>query len=50
MVAMSIKKCCLTMEETLAMEEILHDKGNLEKLKGRRKGLAFYTSANKLKP
>jgi hypothetical protein len=32
------------------MEEILLDKGILEKLKGERKGLAFYTTANKLKP
>jgi hypothetical protein len=26
------------------------DKGILEKLKGERKGLAFYTTANQLKP
>jgi hypothetical protein len=31
------------------MEEAL-DKGILEKLKGERKGWAFYTVANKLKP
>jgi hypothetical protein len=31
------------------MEEILLDKGILEKLKGERKGLAFYIIANKLK-
>jgi hypothetical protein len=28
----------------------LPDKGILKKLKGERKGLAFYTTANKLKP
>jgi hypothetical protein len=32
------------------MEEILLDKGNLEKLKGKGKGLAFYIATNKLKP
>jgi hypothetical protein len=32
------------------MEEILPDKGILEKLKGEGKGLTFYTTANKLKP
>jgi hypothetical protein len=32
------------------MEETLHNKGILEKLKGKGKGLAFYTTANKLKP
>jgi hypothetical protein len=32
------------------MEEDLRDKGILEKLKGEGKGLAFYTTANKLKP
>jgi hypothetical protein len=32
------------------MEETLFDKGILEKLKRERKGLAFYTVANKLKP
>jgi len=32
------------------MEETLLDKGILEKLKGKAKGLAFYTSTNKLKP
>jgi hypothetical protein len=32
------------------MEEILHNKGIFKKLKGERKGLAFYATANKLKP
>jgi hypothetical protein len=32
------------------MEEALHNKGILEKLKGKRKGLAFYIVTNKLKP
>jgi len=32
----------------LTMEEVFPDKGIREKLKG--KGLAFYTTANKLKP
>jgi hypothetical protein len=32
------------------MEEILLDKGILEKLKRERKGLAFYVATNKLKP
>jgi len=32
------------------MEETFHDKGILEKLKGEGKGLAFYITANKLKP
>jgi hypothetical protein len=32
------------------MEETFFDKGILEKLKGKRKGLAFYIAANKLKP
>jgi len=31
------------------MDETLHDKGILEKLKRERKGLAFYTTTNKLK-
>jgi hypothetical protein len=31
------------------MEET-HDKGILEKLKGERKGLAFYITAKQLKP
>jgi hypothetical protein len=32
------------------MEETFHDKGILEELKTKGKGLAFYTFANKLKP
>jgi hypothetical protein len=32
------------------MEEVLPDKRILEKLKGNKKGLAFYTATNKLKP
>jgi hypothetical protein len=32
------------------MEEIFPNKGNLEKLKGEGKGLAFYIATNKLKP
>jgi hypothetical protein len=32
------------------MEKTLLNKGILEKLKGERKGLAFYIAANKLKP
>jgi hypothetical protein len=32
------------------MDESLLDEGILEKLKGEKKGLAFYTAANKLKP
>jgi hypothetical protein len=32
------------------MEEIFLDKGIFEKLKRERKGLAFYMTANKLKP
>jgi hypothetical protein len=32
------------------MKEILPEKGIIEKLKGERKGLAFYITANKLKP
>jgi hypothetical protein len=32
------------------MEETLPDKGIPKKLKRERKGLAFYTTANKLKP
>jgi hypothetical protein len=32
------------------MEETFPDKGILEKLKKERKGLAFYTTTNKLKP
>jgi hypothetical protein len=32
------------------MEETLLDKGILEKLKGKRKGLAFSIATNKLKP
>jgi hypothetical protein len=32
------------------MEEALPNKGILEKLKGERKGLTFYTIAKKLKP
>jgi hypothetical protein len=32
------------------MKEIIPNKGILEKLKGEGKGLAFYTTANKLKP
>jgi hypothetical protein len=31
------------------MEKTFPDKGILEKLKGEGKGLAFYTTANKLK-
>jgi hypothetical protein len=31
------------------MEEVLPNKGILEKLKGERKGWAFYIAANKLK-
>jgi hypothetical protein len=34
----------------LTMEEVFPDKGIQEKLKGKGKGLAFYTTANKLKP
>jgi hypothetical protein len=34
----------------LTMEKALHDKGIIEKLKGEEKGLAFYTTTNKLKP
>jgi len=34
----------------LTMEEIFPHKGIREKLKGKGKGLAFYTAANKLKP
>jgi hypothetical protein len=43
MAVVSIYKSCLTMEETLP------DKRILEKLKGKGKGLAFYTTTNKLK-
>jgi hypothetical protein len=32
------------------MEETFLDKGNLEKLKGEGKGLAFYIATNKLIP
>jgi hypothetical protein len=32
------------------MEEAFPDKGILEKIKGKEKGLAFYIVANKLKP
>jgi hypothetical protein len=32
------------------MEEAFPDKRILEKLKGKGKGLAFYTTTNKLKP
>jgi len=32
------------------MEEDLFDKGIIKKLKREGKGLAFYTTANKLKP
>jgi hypothetical protein len=32
------------------MEEVFLDKGILEKLKGKGKGLVFYTTTNKLKP
>jgi hypothetical protein len=32
------------------MEEAFPNKGILEKLKGKGKGLAFYTTTNKLKP
>ncbi len=32
------------------MEETLPNKGILEKLKGEKKGLAVYTSTNKLNP
>jgi hypothetical protein len=34
----------------LTMEEIIPDKGIFKKLKREGKGLAFYTSTNKLKP
>jgi hypothetical protein len=37
-------------KNSLIMEEVLLDKGILEKLNGERKGLAFYIAANKLKP
>jgi len=37
-------------KNSLIMEETFLDKGILEKLKGEGKGLAFHTSANKLKP
>jgi hypothetical protein len=40
----NIYKSCLIMEETLPHKRIL------EKLKGEGKGLAFYTSMNKLTP
>ncbi len=43
MAAVSIQKSQLIMEETLV-------KGILEKLKGERKGWAFYIAVNKLKP
>ncbi len=43
MAAMSIQKSQLIMGET-------SNKGILKKLKGKRKGWAFYTVANKLKP
>jgi hypothetical protein len=32
------------------MEEVVPDKGILEKIKGEGKGLAFYTATHKLKP
>jgi hypothetical protein len=32
------------------MEEALPDKGIFKKLKGKGKGLTFYTTTNKLKP
>jgi hypothetical protein len=34
----------------LTMEEVFPNKGIRKKLKGKGKGLAFYTAANKLKP
>ncbi len=43
MATVNIQKSQLIMEET-------SNKGILEKLKGERKGWAFYTVTNKLKP
>jgi hypothetical protein len=37
-------------KSSLTMEEILFNKGILEKLTKKRKNLAFYAAANKLKP